>query len=147
MEAMRQNKVTSKNKKTISIFDLGVQASDMLRNWKELNRQDIQISLCEFPGINFYQIVDDTPLMELILEFVIITEQNKKLLAKKRQAEGIAKARRNGIKLGRRKKDMPKNFEEIHNQVISKKITLKKATEILAVDYKTYKKWVRESSK
>lgn len=144
MEAIRQNTILIKNKEAISIFDLGINSEEMLQKWKELHTQDIQISLKEFPNVDFYQMIDDKPLMEIILEFAIITEQNKKLIAKQRQAEGIAKARENGIKLGRREKVIPENFVELYQQVIAKKITMKKATEILEVDYKTYKKWIKQ---
>lgn len=144
MEAIRQNTILIKNKETISIFDLGINGEEMLQKWKELNTQDMQISLMEFPNVDFYQTIDDKPLMEIILEFAIVTEQNKKILAKQRQAEGIAKARENGIKLGRKEKVIPENFVELYQQVIAKKITMKKATEILEVDYKTYKKWIKQ---
>lgn len=144
MEALRQDKAVVKSKEVISIFELGMQASDMLRKWKELNSQDIQVSLKEFPTIDFYQRIEDKALMEIILEFAVVTEQNKKRIAKQRQAKGIEEARRKGIKLGRREKKIPENFVEIYEQVIAKKITLKKATAILSVDYKTYKKWVKQ---
>lgn len=143
METVGHDKTVIENHKTISIFDLGNQASDMLKNWKELKESDIHVSLKEFPDIDFTQMIEDKQLMELILEFVLLIEINKKVLAKQKQAKGIEEARRKGIKLGRREKEIPENFEEICQRVVTKKMTLKKATEILKVDYKTYRKWER----
>lgn len=143
MELIRQGKVSIKNKQIISIFDLGNQASDMLTTWKKLKESNIQISIKEFPVIDFTQMIEDKQLIELILEFALQIEINKKLVAKQRQAKGIEEARKKGIKLGRKEKVIPENFVELYEQVLAKKITMKKATEILDVDYKTYRKWVK----
>lgn len=144
MEAMREDKTVVKNKEIISIFNLGVTGEQILHKWKEWNTEGIQVSLKEFPAIDLYQTIDNKPLMEVILEFAILMETNKKQLAKQRQAEGIAKARENGIKLGRREKEIPVNFTNVYKGVIAKKISIKKATEMLDVDYKTYRKWVKQ---
>lgn len=146
METFRQQDtvLSMKSKQIISILDFGIQAKDMLEKWKLLQDNGIYVTLKEFPTIDFYQTIDDKPLMELILEFAMLTEQNKKLLAKQKQAEGIEKARKRGIKLGRREKEIPANFANIYERVITKKISIKKATEILNVDYKTYRKWIKQ---
>lgn len=141
METIRQNKANIENNEMISIFDLGNQASDMLVKWKEIKEQVVLFK--EFPDIDFHQTINDQSLMEIILELAVMIDENKKLLAKQRQTEGIAKAREKGIKLGRREKVIPENFIEIYEQVIAKKITLKTATEKLNVDYKTYRKWAK----
>lgn len=152
MEAIRQQgkviEVASFSNQTMSIFDLGMNAQDMLEKWKMLKKQGIRVTLKEYPTIDPYQIVnEDKELMEVIFEFIILTEKRKRMLAKERQAEGIAKARKNGIKLGRRAKVIPDNFVEVYERVIARRITMKKATEILDVDYKTFKKWIQQYKK
>lgn len=141
METIRQDKANMENNEIISIFDLGNQASDMLVKWKEIKEQVVLFK--EFPNIDFHQTINDQSLMEIILELAMMIDEKKKLIAKQRQTEGIAKAREKGIKLGRREKVRPENFIEIYEQVIAKKITLKTATEKLNVDYKTYRKWAK----
>lgn len=128
----------------ISIFDLGVHAKEMLDNWLSFKHQGIKISLQEFPSIDLYQLIDDKELMEFVLELFLLLEKKKKKLVKQRQAKGIEEARKKGIRIGRRPKKIPENFEEVYQKVKEREMTIKKATEILKVDYKTYRKWIKE---
>lgn len=146
MESIRQQDISLRmqSKQALSIFDLGVHPQEILERCQALYQDGIAISLQEFPAIDMNQGVNNKPLLELILEVAVLIENNRKQIAKQKQAQGIANAREKGIKLGRREKKIPENFVEIYEQVLTKKMTMKKATEILEVDYKTYRKWVRQ---
>lgn len=147
METIRQETVLPVNVegcKSISVFELGTTAKDMLKNWKIFRKEGTQVSLKEFPDIDFMQTIHGQELMDIVLHVAMLIEMNKKKLAKERQARGIAEAKRKGIKLGRREKEIPSNFTSIYKKVNTKQMTMKKATELLDVDYKTYKKWVKK---
>ena len=63
---------------------------------------------------------------------------------RQKQAEGIAEARRRGIRLGRKPKDIPKEFEKIRLQWDRGEISARHAASTLHVDPNTFRKWVRE---
>lgn len=63
---------------------------------------------------------------------------------KQKQAEGIAKARSKGVRLGRKPKDVPKDFENIRLQWDRGEISARHAARSLHVDPNTFRKWVRE---
>ncbi len=63
---------------------------------------------------------------------------------KQKQAEGIAKARDQGVRMGRKPKDIPKEFEKIRLQWDRGEISARHAADVLHVDPNTFRKWVRE---
>lgn len=142
MESIRHTILHSDTTITISIFDLGKSAEEMLENWLLLKKKGIAVTLSQFPDIDFYVNVDGRELMEVILGFFILIEKQKKSIIKEKQAQGIAKARKRGIRLGRRPKEIPENFMELYQSVQNHEISLTKATHLLGVDYKTFKKWI-----
>lgn len=146
MKTINQTGETALEKKEklqlISLFDLGDNEQEMLKNWYLLKEQDIKIALKEYPAVDLYQVIDDDlEILEFVIKVLIMLDDRKKKLVKERQAEGIAKARKKGIKLGRRPKEIPHNFDYIFQKVQAKEIGIMKATELLCVDYKTFKKW------
>lgn len=66
---------------------------------------------------------------------------------KQKQAEGIAEARRRGVRLGRKPKDIPKGFEEVRLQWDRGEISARHAASALHVDPNTFRKWVREAER
>lgn len=70
--------------------------------------------------------------------------EDERLRIKKRQKEGINLARKNGIKLGRKRIEISENFEEIYNEWKSCKITAVKAMKILNLKNNTFYRRVKE---
>lgn len=66
---------------------------------------------------------------------------------KQRQAEGIARARQNGVPLGRKPKEIPKEFESIRLQWDRGEISARSAANALGVDSGTFRKWVRADAR
>ena len=61
------------------------------------------------------------------------------------QSEGIRAAREKGVKFGRPKKKIPKEFYRIRRQYHDKKITLEEAARKSRCSVGTFRKWDRET--
>jgi DNA invertase Pin-like site-specific DNA recombinase len=62
---------------------------------------------------------------------------------RRRQAEGIARARQKGIPLGRKPKEIPREFESIRLRWDRGELSARSAADILGVDAGTFRKWVK----
>jgi len=60
----------------------------------------------------------------------LFASRNGRKTIRRRQAEGMAAAKAQGVRLGRPLKALPENFEELHQAWRSGKITLQKASDI-----------------
>lgn len=78
---------------------------------------------------------------EVLLDYVV----KRRTEAKKRQLEGINNARENGVTFGRKKKEIPKNFEKVKDMYNRKQISSREAAKMLGVVHSTFLKWIRES--
>lgn len=63
---------------------------------------------------------------------------------RKRQAEGIAAAKKRGVKFGRPKKDKPDNYITVKQAWLDGIMSMRKAAAELGVSRETFKKWVFE---
>ena len=63
-----------------------------------------------------------------------------------RQKEGIAAAKKRGVKFGRKELPKPKGYEKIMTKWRSKKISGKQAAKKLGVSYPTFIKWTKSDS-
>lgn len=74
-----------------------------------------------------------------------IAEQERETI-KKRQADGIAAAKKKGtVKFGRPKAIKPNNYDDIMRQWRNKEITAVKAIELLGTNRNTFYKWAKEN--
>lgn len=68
------------------------------------------------------------------------SRQHKRL----KQAEGIAEARRRGVRLGRKPKEVPGEFESVRLKWGRGEISARGAADALNVDPRTFRKWARD---
>lgn len=80
----------------------------------------------------------------LLIEVLSTLAETEMLRTKKRQAEGIAAARANGVKLGRPKKVLPPEFFPIYDRWVREEITAVEAFHTLGISKNTFYRWVRQ---
>ena len=124
------------------------------------NKSDIkkELEYFKYNGIRIKVLDLPTTLMELpegqewVFEMVnnilievlgTIAEQERRNI-KKRQAEGIAAAKGNGVTLGRPKAEKPDNWEEVIKEWQAGKITAVKAMELTGTKRTTFYKLVNQ---
>ncbi len=74
----------------------------------------------------------------LILRISAALEEHTKKRRKAAQAEGIARARANGVHLGRRRKEFPPFFPQVLDQVQAGGITVEAAAKLCGVGIRTF---------
>lgn len=74
-------------------------------------------------------------LADIVLQILSYVAETERHNIKKRQAEGIAAAKAKGVKLGRPRKPLPKNFSHVADLIRERKLTYREAARKLHVNY------------
>lgn len=120
-----------------SIDRLGRNYEEILKQWSVLvHEKKIDIIVLDMPLLNTKQRNGDltgTFISDIVLQILSYVAQMERENIKKRQAEGIAAAKQRGVHCGRKRKELPDNFEEIVEKWRSKEYTATQTAEILKV--------------
>lgn len=114
----------------LSIDRLGRNYEEIQNQWRILTKEKgVDICVIDMPLLDTRQGKDllGTFIADLVLQVLSFVAQNERENIRKRQAEGIAAAKKRGVKFGRPEKPLPENFEEIHKSWRNKELTLKQA--------------------
>lgn len=124
-----------------SIDRLGRNYDEIIEQWRIITKEKhADIVILDMPLLDTRSKDRDltgTFIADLVLQILSYVAQTERENIRKRQAEGIASARARGVHLGRAKKPIPQNFQEVVNEWKSKKISLRQALDELHVG-KTY---------
>ena len=82
---------------------------------------------------------------DIVLQILSFVAENERSNIKKRQAEGIKIAKEKGIKFGRPKIKLPKNFDNIVRLYKNSKITMKEALSLTKMKRATFYKYMNIS--
>lgn len=99
-----------------SIDRLGRNYEEIQNQWRVLTKEKgVDIVVLDMPLLDTRKGKDlvGTFLSDIVLQLLSFVAQNERENIRKRQAEGIAAARKNGVHLGRPQKPAPENFPEI----------------------------------
>ena len=83
-------------------------------------------------------------ISDIVLQVLSFVAQNERETMRVRQAEGIKTAKARGVKFGRPRITLPNNFEIVARQYLNKKITNKKACEILGMTRGSFFRYLKE---
>lgn len=99
-----------------SIDRLGRNYEEIQEQWLFLTRdKQVDILVLDMPLLDTKRDKDllGTFIADLVLQVLSFVAQSERENIRRRQAEGIAVARRNGVKFGPKPQPLPKNFSEI----------------------------------
>lgn len=71
--------------------------------------------------------------------FLSVSEQERRAVRRRQQAEGIAAARERGVKFGRSHKPLPENFEEYHKAWRGGQMSLREAARACGMPHATFR--------
>ncbi len=85
-----------------------------------------------------------TFISDLVLQLLSFISENERATIRQRQAEGIAAAKKRGVKFGRPTKDAPSDFEEIVKSWQKKEIPLDEILKRYDMSESTFYRRLRE---
>ena len=87
-----------------------------------------------------------TFIADLVLQILSFVAESERENIHRRQEEGIAAAKKNGVRFGRPEASIPKNFETIVCRWKNKEITLKEALRKCKISKSTFYRRLRKLS-
>lgn len=100
-----------------SIDRLGRNYEEIQQQWRRLTRDlKVDIMVLDMPLLDTRRGKDlmGVFIADIVLQVLCFVAQHEREAIRRRQAEGIAAARRNGVRFGQRPRPLPPNFAEVH---------------------------------
>lgn len=130
-----------------SIDRLGRNYEEILEQWRVITKEKCAaIVVLDMPLLDTRQGRDltGTLIADIVLQLLSYVAQTEREFIRQRQAEGIAVAKANGVRFGRRPMEKPQDYEMIRNQWENGAISARFASKQLGVTHKTFLKWTQE---
>lgn len=131
-----------------SIDRLGRNYEEIIEQWRIITKQkkaDIVVTdlpLLDTRGKNSMDLTG-VFISDLVLQILSYVAQTEREHIKKRQAEGIAAAKAQGVNFGRPPKKIPEEFGRIYTLWKEEKISGRESAKQLGITHNTFFKWVR----
>lgn len=131
-----------------SIDRLGRNYADLNEQWRIITKEKgADIVVLDMPLLDTRREKNllGTFISDIILALLSYVAENERMNIRQRQAEGIAAAKRKGIKFGRPSLPLPEHFHSLHQDWRNGKISMKEAAKACNMPAKTfYSKAVKE---
>ena len=131
-----------------SIDRLGRNYDEIIREWNVITKEkNAEIIVLDFPLLDTRTKTCDLTgkfIADIVLQILSYVAQIERENTHQRQMEGIKEAKKKGIKFGRSKKEIPKDFEKIAEKWRRKEISLRMGAKELNVSHTTLSKWLKE---
>lgn len=134
-----------------SIDRLGRNYGEILEQWRKITKEigaDIQV--IDMPLLNtnsFHEDLTGIFISDLVLQILAYVAETERAFIKQRQAEGIAAAKLRGVQFGCKRTELPDEFEKYFQLWNKGEISLRKAAEILQINYTTFYRRCMERQK
>ena len=147
-EYMKMVKRLRKNDVLIikSIDRLGRNYKEIQEEWKRItHRKGADIIVLDMPLLDTTKSKDllGTFIADLVLQLLSFVAENERINIRQRQAEGIAAAKKRGVRFGRPPMPIPDNFEQNYRLWKDKKITAQEAADNCELPLWTFYKFGR----
>lgn len=132
-----------------SIDRLGRNYEEILEQWRIITKEkQAAIVVLDMPLLDTRQNRDltGTLIADIVLQLLSYVAQTEREFIRQRQAEGIAAAKRNGVKFGRKPMERPAAFCVLQKQWQDQKISARAAAKQLGITHSTFLRWVKESN-
>lgn len=131
----------------LSIDRLGRNYEEIQSQWRYLTREkEVDISVIDMPLLDTRNGKDlmGTFLADIVLQVLSFVAQNERENIRKRQAQGIAAAKANGMKFGRPMIQVPDNFPQIVDRWEKGQIKVGEAAKLCGMCESTFYNRLRE---
>ena len=131
-----------------SIDRLGRDYSEILEQWADITKKRrAAIVVLDMPLLDTRQGRDltGTLISDIVLQLLSYVAQTERENIRQRQTEGIAEAKARGVRFGRRRIEIPEEFEELEYAWRLGRISSRSAAEKLGISHSTFLRRARES--
>lgn len=128
-----------------SIDRLGRNYDEILEQWRTITREkQVAVVVLDMPLLDTRRGKDltGTLIADIVLQLLSYVAQTERDFIRRRQAEGIAIAKANGVRFGPKPMEKPKNFERCRAAWERKEISAREAARQLGVSHKTFLRWI-----
>lgn len=131
-----------------SIDRLGRNYSEIMEQWKHITKQiGANIKVLDMPLLDTTKHgsdLDQTFVADLVLQILSYVANKERENIRNRQAQGIAHAKANGIKLGRPAAQYPEGWDRVHSEWKTGNITATAAMNSLGLKRNTFYKLAKQ---
>lgn len=130
-----------------SIDRLGRNYDEILAQWRIITKEkQVAIVVLDMPLLDTRQNRDltGTLIADIVLQLLSYVAQTEREFIRQRQAEGIAAAKEQGIRFGRKPMERPEEFESLKVQWQNNTISARAAAKRLGITHRTFIRWARE---
>ena len=130
-----------------SIDRMGRNYKDILEQWRIITKdKGADVVVIDMPILDTRQQKNliGTLISDIVLQLLSYVSETERINIRQRQAEGIAAAKKRGVRFGRPPKEMPPDFEEIIRKWEKKELTMAEITEQYRMSQSTFYKLKRE---
>ena len=130
-----------------SIDRLGRNYEEILEQWRIITKEkQAAIVVLDMPLLDTRQNRDltGTLIADIVLQLLSYVAQTEREFIRQRQAEGIAAAKQNGVKFGRKPMERPDRLESLKAQWLCRELSARAAAKQLGVTHSTFLRWVKE---
>jgi DNA invertase Pin-like site-specific DNA recombinase len=128
-----------------SIDRLGRDYKEILEQWRVITKErEAAVVVLDIPLLDTRQKERDltgTFIADLVLQILSYVAQTEREFIHQRQAEGIAAAKKRGVKFGRPLRERPDTFSEVRQEWERGEISAREAGRRLGISYKTFQAW------
>ena len=130
-----------------SIDRLGRNYNEILEQWRIITKEkQAAIVVLDMPLLDTRQNRDltGTLIADIVLQLLSYVAQTEREFIRQQQAEGIAAAKEQGIRFGRRPMERPPVFERLKALWEAGEISAREAARQIGVTHHTFLKWAKE---
>lgn len=127
-----------------SIDRLGRNYEEILEQWRLITKEkQAGIVVLDMPLLDTRQSRDltGTLIADIVLQLLSYVAQTERELIRQRQAEGIAAAKQQGVKFGRRPMERPQEYESLKTKWEKGEISARSAARQLGITHRTFLLW------
>ncbi|HBA69692.1 MAG TPA: resolvase [Lachnospiraceae bacterium] len=132
-----------------SIDRLGRNYEEILEQWRIITKEKrAAIVVIDMPLLDTRRNKDltGTLIADIVLQLLSYVAQTEREFIHQRQAEGIAAARQQGVKFGRKPMERPLEYKILKEQWRRGEISARRAAKQLGITHRTFLLWVNENT-
>lgn len=132
-----------------SIDRLGRNYDEILEQWRLITKEkQAAIVVIDMPLLDTRQSRDltGTLIADIVLQLLSYVAQTEREFIRQRQAEGIAAAKQQGVKFGRKPMERTATFYAVKECWLRKELSARNAAKQLGITHSTFLRWANEEN-